>query len=145
MRLYQLTLLFVATVIVSCSTVEDDPTLEGIEWFLVSETALDGSDASIWDTDEIYSVQFMADSVFLATIDCNDCTGSYSTGIRGQLAVQVRGCTEVACIPPSYDRRFKQVFHAADSFQLEIDELKIFSTYEDSVRILILRQSERSP
>jgi heat shock protein HslJ len=74
-------LLAMALVVAGCAA---EPTLTGQAWEWGSASTDAPGSETVIPNPERYTIEFMGDGTFAATVDCNQVAGSYTTGTTGR-------------------------------------------------------------
>ncbi|MEO0601252.1 MAG: META domain-containing protein [Myxococcota bacterium] len=90
-------------------------------------------------------VQFDEDGTVRVFTDCNNCLGSYESGLDALDVADIIDCTRVACLPPTFESTFTSALQSAYQWEREGDELRIRyrpATYETGTMEFTLATEE---
>lgn len=109
------------------------PPIPPIVWELVEYTEAGGPSIPIADPSR-YTLQFLADGVLVAGLDCNHGGGSY-TAANGVISVSPLMSTLIGCPSDSQVEPFVRLLEAAATYQIDADGLLVLHGPEGELRL----------
>jgi heat shock protein HslJ len=104
-----------------------------IVWELVEYTEIGGAPVRIAEPSR-YTLQFLADGVLVAGLDCNHGSGGYAAG-NGVISVSALMSTLIGCPSDSQVEPFVRLLKAATTFQIGADGYLVLRGAEGELRL----------
>jgi heat shock protein HslJ len=107
-----------------------DYPLQGTKWILES---IQYSNQNIIPIDRMFYVLFNEDLTFQMQVDCNTCSGTYSTGAGHSIRFSHQMvCTDAFCGDDSKDDEFHAALDSVSKYDVNGDRLRLYFNNEQS-------------
>jgi heat shock protein HslJ len=101
------------------------PTLTGQAWQWGSASTDAPGSETVIPNPERYTIQFAADGSFSATVDCNQVSGTYTTGDGGAMTITPGPSTMAACPADSMADLYLQGLQTTTSYTIADGQLSL--------------------